>query len=225
MKYLHRSFIHTAIYRMLWMLFLFTTFVMASTKTWQYNSNAFIGWNNLTKKTVAVKDVFIQKKQWDKKEKRLSIVVKTRNKTYRDDFVFCFKKGSYYHCGIEDDGGYIKIDNHMNVQIDVSFLVSLESEPKLEFNIKQKQPNKWIHPITKNIINKDCSVFNNEADKKIFLKLLKCYSEFTISDIKPYRLGRYYDIEYDVGIIAPQALFGGFLSVLGMESFYCEEGR
>jgi len=190
-------------------LFTFLLFSKESTninKTWQYNSRVFIGWNSLLKKEIPIKCVSIKKLKWSDKEKKLSIMVKTDTKIYRDDFVFCFNKGSYYYCGIEDDSGYIKIDKQMNLQIDISFLSSLDSEPLLEFRIKQKEPIKWIPPMeNKQSSKKICSVSNVKADREIIFNLLKLYPELTLNKVKQYKPVRYYDGNYGVSIIAPHA--------------------
>ena len=128
--------------------------------TWQYDADAFIGWNDLNKKEETIKEVSIHKINWSKREKKLSIVVKTDKKTYRDDFVFCSEESTYYYCGIEDDGGSIKIDNQGNMNSYVSFTISSDKGVVLEFKIKQKNQNKWLSPqIKKTIDKKDLHYF------------------------------------------------------------------
>jgi len=175
-------------------------------QSWRYDPVAFIGWNDLKKREVPIQEVLIKKRQWNQQEKRLSVIIKTDTKTYKDDFVFCSEERGYYYCGIEDDGGYIKIDRQMRMQLDVSFVASLDAEPLLEFSIKQKYLDQWIAPMTrKKMTTKNCSVFDKQADRKTLFKLLKRYPDIKIDEIKKYNPGRYYDAKYGVSIAAPQA--------------------
>ncbi len=172
---------------------------------WQYDASAFNGWSDTQKIKVAIRNVSIQKKSWNKKEKRVALTVKTDTKTLRDEFIFCQKDKAYYYCSIEDDGGYIKIDKDMNIQLKVEFSKETEEGLVSELSVMQKQKNRWIHPVsTKPKIQKDCATFNKEADKKIFHKVLKYYPELTIDDIKIHKPGRYYDTKHGVSIVAPQ---------------------
>ena len=173
-------------------------------KDWQYNASEFRGWSDSKKTEVTIRNVTIEKKSWNKKEKRVALIVKTDIKTYRDDFIFCQKDKNYYYCGIEDDGGYIKIGKDMNIQLNVEFSKETEEGLVSELSIIQKQKNRWIPPVSaKPKIQKECSTFNKQADKAIFFKVLKRYPELTIDDIKKHKPGRYYDPKHGVSIVAP----------------------
>ena len=120
-----------------------------SSQIWRYDISKFIGLNMIKLKKDKIKSVTVQKKSWNSKEKRLSLVVKTDTKIYKDDFIFCIGKEDYHYCGIEDDGGYIKIDNSMNIQMHVTFTSSNETGVVAEFAIDQKERDKWISPKSK----------------------------------------------------------------------------
>jgi len=173
-------------------------------KVWHYDASKFDGWSEIKSKKVTITDLIIQKKSWSEEEKKLSLVVKAYSHTYRDDYIFCSKKNSYYYCPIEDDGGYIKLDKDMNIQLEVEFAKETEDGMVSELSVIQRQKKRWIHPVTaKAKREKNCSTFNKQADKEILYKVLKHYPEFTIDDIKKHKLGRYYDAKYGVSIVAP----------------------
>ena len=174
-------------------------------KVWHYDTSQFGGWSEIKNKKVTITDLIIQQKSWNKKEQKLSLIVKANNHIYRDDYIFCSAKKSYYYCPIEDDGGYIKIDKDMNIELKVEFAKETAEGMVSELSVVQKQKDRWIPPVaTKQKIQKDCSTFNKQSDKKMFFKVLKRYPELTIDDIKKHKPGRYYDAKYGVSIVAPQ---------------------
>ncbi len=174
-------------------------------KFWQYDASAFDGWSDTQKTKVAIRSIAIQQKSWNKNEKRVALVVKTNTKILGDEFIFCQKDKKYYYCSLEGDGGYIKIDKDMNIQLKAEFAKETEEGMVSELSVVQKQKNRWIHPVTEKVkIQKNCSTFNKQSDKKIFFKVIKRYPQLTIDDIKKHKPGRYFDEKHGVSIVAPQ---------------------
>jgi len=108
-----------------------------------YNPSAFIGWDS-KKSRVAIKDVTLEVKQWNKKEKRVALTVKSEKGTFQDDYLFCENKGVYFYCAVEDDGGYVKISPKRGIKVDVDFVNNNGEEPKMVFHIEQKNKKIWV---------------------------------------------------------------------------------
>jgi len=113
-----------------------------------YDASKFKGHGKNGNKKIV--DVALKKIKWNKKEQRVSLIVKTNHNTYRDDYIFCQKRSKYYYCSIEDDGGYIKLKSNMTIKLKVDFAQEIEGEePTLAFHIEQKNKHIWIKPSAK----------------------------------------------------------------------------
>jgi len=151
-------------------------------------------------------DVALKKIKWNKKEQRVSLVVKTNHNTYRDDYIFCQKRSKYYYCSIEDDGGYIKLKSNMTMKLKVDFAQEIEGEePTLAFHIEQKNKHIWIKPSAKIHAPKGkCFQITLETDKKLFHAILKKYSEnISIDKVNKMEFARFYSPKYNLSFTIP----------------------
>jgi len=118
----------------------------ATKKYWHYDRSKFVAKSKIYK-NVKLLDVAITVEKWDKKEKRVALYVKTFKKIYKDRYIFCESKKNYDYCAIEDDGGYIKLDKDMNIQLDVEFAKETSEGVESEFVLKQRDKKAWIKPL------------------------------------------------------------------------------
>jgi len=171
---------------------------------WHYDASKFKGHGkNGSEKIV---DVALKKIKWNKKEQRVSLIVKTNHNTYRDDYIFCQKRPKYYYCSIENDGGYIKLKSNMAIKLNVDFAQEVEGEePTLAFHIEQKNKQAWIKPSANIQIPKGrCFQNNFEVDKRLFQTILRRYSnDIEINKVNKMQFARFYSPKYNLSFIIP----------------------
>ena len=171
---------------------------------WHYDTSKFKGYGKNGNEKIV--DVALKKIRWNKKEQRVSLIVKTNHNTYRDDYIFCQNRSKYYYCSIEDDGGYIKLKSNMAMKLNVDFVQEAEGEePTLAFHIEQKNKEEWIKPSVKIQISKGkCFQNNFDADKRLFQTILRRYSnDIEINKVNKMQFARFYSPKYNLSFIIP----------------------
>ena len=118
-----------------------------ATKFWHYDRSKFVAKSEIYK-NIKLLDVAIRVVKWDKKEKRIALFVKTSKKLFKDRYIFCESKKNYEYCAIEDDGGYIKLDKDMNIQVNVDIAKETSEGMESELVIKQRDIKAWIKPLS-----------------------------------------------------------------------------
>lgn len=175
------------------------------TKYWHYDASKFKGYGSSASKRVEIEDVALKKIKWNKKEKRIGLLVKTKRKTYRDNYIFCQKEPKYYYCGIEDDGGYVKINKNMGIELKVDFAQEAEGEePILAFHIENKKIGAWVKPSSAKYHSKGkCFNMSVEADKRLFHSVLQRYNDIPTNIINKMEFARFYDTKDRLSLIIP----------------------
>lgn len=174
-------------------------------QNWHYDASKFKGHGNNTNQKVEIKEVALKKINWNKKEKRIGLVVKTKHETYRDDDIFCQTKPKYYYCSIEDDGGYVKINQNMEIELYVDFAKEVEGEePVLAFHIENKKRRIWVKPsIKRPHATRKCFNVSVEKDKKLFRAVLQRYRDIPIDTINKMEFARFYDPKDGLSLTIP----------------------
>ncbi len=171
-----------------------------------YNPSEFKTWSDIYKRKITLKDIYIKKLSWNKREKRISFVVQTDKKTFRDEHIYCRRKKSYYYCPIEDDGGYIKLDAKFNMYANVEFAKYVDDEPLVALGIRQKSKIKWSKPLMqKSQTTASCAGKDADYYLKIIKRMRKVYPEVTIKKLEKINPDLYYTKELGISFLAPKA--------------------
>ena len=154
---------------------------------------------------MTLKDIYIQKLSWNKREKKIALVVKTDKKTFRDDYIYCRKKKSYYRCVIEDDGGYILLDKKSNMKMSVEFAKYVQDEPLVALGIAQKNKRKWSKPFTQTSQGAtSCAGKDAQYYLKIINHMRKAYPEITMEKLEKLNPDLFYTKELGLSFLAPK---------------------
>ena len=189
-------------------MFLLTMYAGAKshkTKYWHYDPGAFHAQSETIGEAVSIEDVALKKMVWNNEEKRIALYIKTPQKLYKDLYLFCQKKPKHYYCPVEDDGGYVKVDDRMNLQLDVEFAKETDEGMVSELEVVQKEKNRWIKPHNMGLstVQSQCSTIDPDKDKIMFFNVKRRYPELTMQEIKGLKLRRYYDRKEGINIVAP----------------------
>ena len=168
-----------------------------------YDASRFIGHGRGHATKERIRDVMLGKIKWGK-EKRISLIVKTDRGTYRDDFIFCTEKRGFYYCSVEDDGGYVRLDEGMNMQLNVDFATEGEEEPLLAYHIEQRDKNEWLKPLeTKTPPKGKCFNIDIGEDRKLVAGLSRKYSDIPPEAMAEMEFARFYYPDGGLSLVIP----------------------
>ena len=171
-----------------------------------YPGSSFVGKKG-SGESVPIKDLTVEIVKWNDKEKRLALRVWTPQKRYEDLYIFCREKPGYYQCPIEDDGGFVRIDPRMNLQLEVEFAKETEEGMVSELKVVQKEKGKWLAPIAAPAASSPkpkCSVYGKAEAMKIFKRVKRRYPEIPMERIKKINPSIFVDRQLKVSLFAPR---------------------